>query len=138
MPIIKWKPFHEVEDLFEEFPFSSFRVHTWDLATNVYEDNGNVVVKMHLPGIELDQIDIKAEENYLSITGSREEEEKVKDKHHYHKEIKYGSFERVIELPCLVIGEKATAEFKDGVLMVTLPKQKKGKKATSIKVKKKN
>lgn len=138
MPIIKWKPFPEVEDLFEEFPFSSFRVHTWDLATNVYEDNGNVIVKMHLPGIDLDQIDIKAEDNYLCIAGSREQDKKVKNKHHYHKEIKYGSFERVIELPCPIIGEKAEAELKDGVLAVTLPKKEKSKKTTSIKIKKKN
>ncbi len=137
MPIIKWKPFPDVEELFEEFPFSSFRVHTWDLATNVHEDNGNVIVTMHLPGIELDEIDIKAEDNYLTIAGSRKEEEKAKGKQYYHKEIKYGNFERVIELPCLVVGDRANAELKDGVLTVTLPKQEKMKKATRIKVKKK-
>ena len=42
MPIIKWKPFHEIEEFFEKFPFSSFRVHTWDLAVNVHEDKDNV------------------------------------------------------------------------------------------------
>ncbi|MGB8367597.1 MAG: Hsp20/alpha crystallin family protein [Candidatus Babeliales bacterium] len=138
MPIIKWKPFPDVEELFEEFPFSSFRVHTWDLATNVYEGSGNVIVKMHLPGIELDEIALKAEDNYLTIAGSRKEEEKEKDKQYYHKEIKYGSFERVIALPCLVRGDQAEAELKDGVLTVTLPKQEITKKASHIKIRKKD
>jgi len=137
MPVIKWKPFHGIEEFFEEFPFSSFHVHTWDLAINVYEDKDSVIVEMHIPGIDLDKIDIKAEDNYLCISGSREEKEKIKDKHYYYKEIKYGSFERVIELPCPVIGEKTKAEFKDGVLKVTLPKQKKNTKTSNIKITKK-
>jgi len=50
---------------------------------------------------------------------------------------KYGSFERVIELPCPVIGEKTKAEFEDGVLKVTLPKQRKNTKINNIKITKK-
>ena len=92
---------------------------------------------MHIPGIDLDKIDITAEDNYLCISGSREEKEKIKNKNYYYKEIKYGSFERVIELPCSIIGEKTKAEFKDGVLEITLPKQTKNKKASNIKITKK-
>ncbi len=134
MPIIRWRPFRELEELFEDIPV---RAHFWDLAADVYEDNGNVIVKMHVPGIDPDKIEIEVEDNHLHITGSREEEREVEDKQYYRKEIRYGSFERVITLPCSVLTEKTMADFENGILIIKLPKETKGRAAKKIKITKK-
>ncbi len=135
MPIIRWKPFEELDKFFEDIPF---HFTTWDLAVDVYEDDGNIKVEMHIPGIEPDKIDIEVEDNLLRVFGSREKIEKVENKHYYHKEIKRGSFERIIELPCSIVSEAAKAEFSDGVLRILLPKEKVKEKAPSkIKIERK-
>jgi HSP20 family protein len=131
MPIIRWKPFEELDKILEDFP--SFRAHTWDLAADVYEEDDNVIVEMHIPGIDPDKVEIDVEDTYLHVSGSREEKEEVEDEKYYHKEIRRGSFERVIHLPARVVQEEARAEFKDGVLKVTLPKEQ-VKKTKKIKV----
>lgn len=134
MAIIKWHPFRDIEDFFEDF--SSFRNHTWDLAVDVCEDDNNVYIAMNIPGIDPDRVDIEAENNYLRVAGSREEEKEVEGKQFYRKEIRRGSFERVIALPSGVEIDKAAAEFDNGVLKITLPKIK-GKVPSKIKVKRK-
>ncbi len=133
MAIIRWRPFHELEEMFEEG--EPFRLNGWDLAADVSEDENNVFVEMNLPGIDPDNVDIDVEKNYLRISGSREEKEEKKDKHYFKKEIRRGSFERIISLPCAVMGDKAQAEVKDGILTVTLPKEK-GKQPSKIQIKK--
>ncbi len=133
MPIIRWRPFTDVEELFDDF---RMRWESLDLAVDVYEDKNNIVVEMNIPGIESENVDIEVEDNYLRICGSREEEEEKKEKHFYRREIRRGSFERVITLPAAVIADQAKAEFANGVLKVTLPKVK-GKEPSKIKVVKK-
>lgn len=133
MPIIKWKPFRDIEEFFEDFPFS----HTWDLAADVYEDDKNIIVEMHVPGIDPDKIDIQIENNHLVISGKRSEESTVTNKDYYKKEIRRGSFERVIALPASVAVEQATADIKDGVLRVSLPKSTESKESKKIKVSRK-
>jgi HSP20 family protein len=128
MPIYRWRPMRDIESLFEEVNVQQ------DLATDVYEDNGNVLVEMHLPGITPDKVDISVQDNHLRVTGTREEEKEYGDREYYHQEIKYGSFERVVPLPCSVDSSKAQAEIVNGVLKVLLPKQQ-SVKGAKIKVK---
>jgi len=133
MPFIRWKPFRELEELLEDFPFA----HTWDLAADVYEEDNNLVVEMHTPGIDPDRVEIEVEDNHVHIVGSRQEEQEVENKQYYRKEIKRGSFERIIALPYTVVAEDTVASFEEGVLKITLPKAVKEKKSNKIKVTKK-
>jgi HSP20 family protein len=127
MALLQFKPLHEWEEL-ERL--------SRDLAVDVYENKENVIVKMHVPGIDPDKIDITVENEHLYVRGSREEEEETEDQHYYHREIRHGSFERVIPLPAAVDIKKTTADCKDGVLTVILPKQQKSE-SSKIKISKK-
>jgi len=128
MPFIRWRPFGELDHLFEN--------NGHDLAADVYEENDAVYVEMHVPGLEPDEIDISVEDNHLRITGSRKEKEEVGDRGYYYKEIRRGEFERVLTLPSAVDSSKASAEFSGGVLKIVLPKKLAGE-SKKIKVNKK-
>lgn len=133
---MRWKPIEELEDLFEDIQHAhQIRTHG-DFAADVYEENDNVVVTMQMAGIAPDKIDIEADDHHLRISGTREQQQENKDKQFYRKEIKRGFFERIVELPCEVIGDKASAEIHNGLLTIVIPKQLQ-KKSQKITVKKK-
>lgn len=127
MALIKWEPFSEFDRFFDDrfFPMPSFPSLTaklgWDLAVDLYEEKGNVIAKMTLPGINADDLDISVEEEMLHVSGRREEEKETKNKDYYSKEIRRGSFSRAVSLPRKVDGKKAASEYKDGVLTITMP-----------------
>jgi HSP20 family protein len=126
MSLIKWEPFDEFDRFFRDMhPLSPVRGSAlgFDMAVDVYEDGQNVIAEMNLPGLKGDDISVEVEDTYLRIAGRREEVQEKKEKSHYAKEIRRGSFERVIQLPDAVEQEKVVAEYKDGVLKVTLPKR---------------
>src|SRR3989338_4241578 len=140
MAIIKWEPFSELDRIFEDryFPAISFPSLSskfgWDLAVDLYEEKGNVIAKLALPGINPDDIDISVEADMLRISGKREEEKETKDKNYYSKEIRRGAFSRVLSLPKSVEASRVAAEYTDGVLKVTMPIAK-GKEEKIVKVK---
>ena len=117
MAIIKWHPFQT--DWFDE----EFRKIGGYLAVDMYEDNGNLIVEMQIPGVRADKIDISIEDDILRISGTKEEKEELKDKDYYHKEIRTGSFERAVHLPLSVVADKAAAKCDDGILKVSIPKR---------------
>ncbi|MBN1916041.1 Hsp20/alpha crystallin family protein [Candidatus Dojkabacteria bacterium] len=126
MAIIKWEPFREMERFFDD-DFGMFKMPAlgWDMAVDVFEKDGKVVAEMSLPGVDPDNVNIEVEDGHLRISGSREEEKETKDKNYYSKEIKRGSFERIVRLPSAVQADKAEAEYEKGVLRVSLPKKEK-------------
>jgi len=123
MGIIRWKPWHEIDRFFDNL--TSSNGISFDLAADIYTDERSVVVKMHVPGIEADKIHIRVENTHLHILGEREDKEEVKDEHYYHREIRHGSFERVLQLPCTISEKDVRADLKDGILTITLPKEEK-------------
>ncbi|MEZ4103800.1 MAG: Hsp20/alpha crystallin family protein [Candidatus Paceibacterota bacterium] len=128
MSLIKWEPFDEFDRIFRDLsPALSSRGGQmgFDMAVDVYEDGQNLVAEMNVPGLKADDIDVEVEDNYLRISGRREEMQEKKEKSHYVKEIRRGSFERVVQLPDMVEQEKVEAEYKDGVLKITMPKREK-------------
>lgn len=134
MALIKWRPFADIDEIFErEFIPIRWPKVGWDLAADVYEEKGNIVAKLNLPGMDPDKIDISIEGDILRVSGSREEEKESKDKNYYSKEIRRGSFERTISLPGPVKVDDVEAEYKDGVLTITMPK-KEGESVKKIKV----
>lgn len=135
MSLIKWEPFMDIDNVFDSFP--TLTKFGTDLAIDVYEKDNNIIAEMNLPGVDPDKIDVSVENNYLRVSGSREESKEEKKKHYYSKEIKRGSFERMIRLPSKVKEENVSAEFKNGELVVTLPKaEESSSKKVKIDVKK--
>jgi HSP20 family protein len=132
MAIVKWEPFGELDRFFDDFPATGFGM-PGDMAVDLYEDGNNIIAEMNIPGIEPDKVDVTVEGNYLRICGTRSEEKEKKEKQFYSKEIRRGSFERALRLPAQVAEDKVEAEYKDGVLRVTLPKLEE-KKAGKVKV----
>ena len=124
MQIIKWEPFKEINRFFDDRSFQHFYpFHKigLDLSVDMYEEKGNVVAKINLPGVKEEELDIEVEEDMLTILGRREEEKETEKKDYYSKEIRRGSFSRSIRLPKLVDAKKAEAEYKNGVLVITMP-----------------
>ena len=119
MSLVKWEPFK----LFEEFPllptFTPFR--PLDFAVDVYEEKGNVVAEVNLPGMKLEDISVTFENGNLKIAAKREEEKETKTKDFFMKEIKRGAFERIIALPTNVKIEKTEAHYTNGVLKILMP-----------------
>lgn len=119
MQLTKWEPLGELDRFFDEFPRSKFG---WDLAVDVYEKDNNVIAEMSLPGVDPEKVDISVDDNYLRISGSREESKEEKDRHYYRQEIHRGSFDRTVRLPQSVDKNSTKAECKNGNLIITMPK----------------
>ena len=137
MPIIKWESFNEIEKFFSDRSFSSlpiFHKLGWDFAVDLYEEKGNIVAKMSLPGIKPEDIAVSIEGDLLTIAGRREEEKEVEKKDYCSKEIRRGSFSRNVSLPKPVDMKKTEEKYEDGVLAITLPVIP-GAKEKSVKIK---
>jgi HSP20 family protein len=115
----RWEPWREfIEKFFEEdFPF-----YPPKLATDVYETDKDIVIEIEIPGYQKENIKISFQDGYLKIEGQTGEVKEEKEKNYWRKEIRKGSFVKVIPLPKEVDSKKAKATFKDGVLKITLPK----------------
>lgn len=123
MALIKWKPLGDLDWFFDEsFPAPASSSFGWDLAVDLYEKGGDIIAEMNLPGIDPEKLDVSVEGDLLYISGSREESQEKKERRYHSKEIRRGSFERTVRLPALVQKDKVTAEYKNGMLRVTLPK----------------
>jgi len=124
MPLKKWEPFNDAYKFWKDFRFPSLdSSEVGDgLAVDIYEKDRNIIVEAGIPGIESTDVNIEVENSYLRIFGSKEEEKETKKNHYYSKEIKQGSFERIVHLPCPVQENKIKAEYEKGVLKIFLPK----------------
>jgi HSP20 family protein len=134
MPILRWRPPHDIDEIVEEASLNPFHNNGWDLAVDVLEDEKHIIVYMNIPGIDPHKIDIEIEDSHMRISGSREEEKTVEDQQYYNKEIRRGIFERIIQLPTFVQGGQAKATFNQGVLKIILPKVEGKKPPQKIKV----
>jgi HSP20 family protein len=96
-------------------------------ALDVYEDKDNYVVKAELPGMKREDIQVAFHDSSLSISGERKTEANHKDAQVHRTERYVGQFERNVTLPAPVAADKVSAQYKDGVLTVTLPKAEEAK-----------
>ncbi|MGB5106237.1 MAG: Hsp20/alpha crystallin family protein [Candidatus Zixiibacteriota bacterium] len=94
----------------------------WSPRADVHETDDKFVVNLDLPGVDKSDVKVKFEDNTLIISGERNFENKEDDKNYHHIERVYGSFTRKLALPKDVDGQKITANFKNGVLEISLPK----------------
>lgn len=91
-------------------------------AINIWTHEDEQLISAEMPGIHPDEIDIDVTGDALSISGERKPDEVAKDAHYHRRERSYGSFSRTIQLPFMVDTSKVEASFKNGVLMISLPR----------------
>jgi len=135
--ITRWEPFRNVSSLQEQVNrlFESTFPHkgdestltAWAPAVDVYETENELVIKADLPEISEKDLDVRVENNMMTIRGERKFEQQVKEDSYLRMERAYGSFSRSFSLPNTVNTEAINAEYKNGVLTVTLPKRAESK-----------
>lgn len=141
-----WHPFEslrrEVDRLFDDFnigrraPLGRSFLDSWPRATwvgvpavDVAETDKASEITAELPGIDEKNVDVKFADGVLTIKGEKKEEKEEKKKDYYLSERSYGSFQRSFQVPASVDADKIEANFKKGVLTLTLPKSVDAQKA---------
>lgn len=121
----------ELDRLFEspltELARASQLLSGWTPALDLHEDKDNFIVKIELPGMKKEDIDISLHEGSLSISGERKNEQKFENAEICRSERFVGRFQRTVELPSAVAHDQVKAQYKDGILTVTLPKTEEAK-----------
>ncbi len=129
----------EMNKLFDSFWSGEFLPEKFPFArafpsVDVTETDDAVVVKAEVPGLEAKDVELTLVGGVLTVRGEKKEEKEEKEKNYTHREVRYGSFSRSIQLPASVDADNVKAECRKGVLTVTLPKTEK-EKAKKIAVK---
>ena len=136
--ITRWEPFRGLSTLQDQmnrlFEGPMFRgrsdesaLTTWAPAVDIYETENALVVKADLPDVNEKDLDIQVENNILTIRGERNFERDVKEDNYLRVERAYGSFSRSFSLGNTVNTEAIKAEYRDGVLTLTIPKREEAK-----------
>ena len=140
--LVRWEPFRDLvslrdamDRLFEESfvrPAGSlaYPSDVGALAIDIYDDGDNIMVKSALPGVQPDDVEINVTGDTLTISGETKVEDDVKDENYIRRERRYGSFCRSFTLPTPIVADKAAAEFKDGILTLSLHKAEQAKPKT--------
>jgi HSP20 family protein len=146
--LVKWDPFRELEDfssrLNRVFGRSLARSDTgqemlamadWTPSADISETNKSYLIKAEIPGINKEDVKVTLQDGMLTIQGERKMEKEEKDKKFHRIERSYGSFMRSFRVPDDADASAVKAEFKDGMLNVTLNKSAKAKtKAINVSV----
>jgi HSP20 family protein len=122
MPTIVRKSFSTVTETRREIRAMSWNARSaaWSPPTDLYETGDNCVIKVEVAGMRDEDFEVAFENNILLIRGNRPDRN---EKRAYHQmEIRFGRFEIAVEIPVVVDIEKAVAEYKDGFLIILLPK----------------
>jgi HSP20 family protein len=141
--IIRCDPFREVSSmrevmdrLMDDGYARPFGGALWDVSSvptmDLYQTADSVVVKMGLPGVKPEDIQISVANGVLNIRGEVKEEKEEEEKTFHLRERRYGSFSRSVSLPSNVSADKSEAVFEDGILTLTLPKAEEAKAKTII------
>lgn len=146
MALTRWDPMKEMISLRERmnclFEDSLLRSRgteeelsagNWAPAVDIYEQPEQIILRADLPGMSSDQIQLKVENNMLTISGERRFEKDVKRESYHRVERQYGTFMRSFSLPSGIDFENIRAEHRDGVLEIFLPKRE-GSKPKAIKI----
>ena len=146
--LTKWKPLEELKELeerivslFEKGPRhlnggkEELKMVDWAPSVDITEDEKEYLIKAEAPGVKREDLNVKVQKGVLTISGERKSEKEEKGKKFHKVERSYGSFARSFTLPEDAEDEKLSAQFKEGVLTVHLPKTAKAKaKSKEIKI----
>jgi HSP20 family protein len=144
----RWDPFKELEEISERFSRvfgrlparreagrEALTVADWMPTVDIKEDEKEYLIQAEVPGIDKKDVKVTIQEGVLSIQGERKQEKEEKGSRFHRVERSYGTFVRSFTLPEDVAEDKLKAEFKDGMLLVHLPKTEKAKpKAIEVRV----
>jgi len=136
--ITRWEPFRGLSTLHDQvnrlFNDTVFRTQgedsslaSWAPSVDIYETHDELVVQADLPGLNEKDIDVRVENNLLTIHGERKFEKSVSEDNYLRVERSFGTFSRSFSLPNTVNAEAIRAEYKNGVLSLTLPKREESK-----------
>jgi HSP20 family protein len=137
--IARWDPFREFSTLQDrmnrlfresygpEGREESLTTTTFAPPVDVYEDEHTVSLKIEVPGIDEKDIDVRIENNVLTVHGERKFEKEEKEENFRRVERQYGSFTRTFTLPTTVDAEKVSANYDKGILKIALPKKAEAK-----------
>ena len=146
MSIVRYDPFRDLRTLQEEvnrlftgslprsFDEEGIARGAWSPSVDIYENKDGIVLEAELPGMKREDFDLSVENNVITLRGQRQFEKKNESDNYHRVERAYGSFTRSFTLPNTVSADAANAEYKNGVLRVTLPKREETK-ARRIEVK---
>jgi HSP20 family protein len=115
------------ESSFGDLTRGSQLLSVWNPPVDLYEDKDNLIAKAELPGMKKEDIEVSLHDGALSISGERRSEQKQEDAQTYRLERFVGRFQRTLTLPSPVDQGKVQAQYKDGILTVTLPKTEEAK-----------
>ncbi|SPE26194.1 Heat shock protein Hsp20 [Acidobacteriia bacterium SbA2] len=142
MPIVRWEPFRDLVTAQRDFDrlfrgaFSSqpgeteLSTRSWAPPVDIYETEDAIVLKAELPGVDPKDVEVRVEDNTLYLKGERKFEKEVKEQNYHRVERSYGSFARSFSLPNSISTDQVKAEFKDGLLTLTMPKREEAKPKT--------
>ena len=132
----RWEPFRgnspdtQLNRMFNDFfgrTLQDQNLTTWAPAVDIYEGEHELVVKADLPDVKPEDLDIRVENNILTIRGERKFEKKEDEKNYLRVERAYGSFARSFTLANTVNTEAIKADYRDGVLTLSVPKREEAK-----------
>jgi len=137
MALIPWKPFGDLDKMLTEddwlmpvFP----RMDMAKPAMDVYETDKDVVAEVSIPDFDPEKVEVSVKDGVLRVSGKVDEKKEEKNKGYWRKEIRKGSFERMMRLPVAVKENAVDATYDKGVLKITMPKME-AMPASKIKVK---
>lgn len=132
MALIRWNPWREINTLQSQidrlFDETLSPANSWERGllrvppAEMKETEEAIHLKLEVPGLEAKDLDVQVTENAVSISGERKSETKTEESGQTRSEFHYGKFQRVIPLPARIQNTNVTAEYKDGILNLTLPK----------------
>jgi HSP20 family protein len=134
--LTQWSPMDRLASLRDEFnrlfdwtapSRDSGFFSGWTPALDVYDDKDRLVVKVELPGMKKDEIEISLHDGVLTVSGERKTENEVKEGQTFRSERYFGKFQRSVTLPTAVDAGKVKAAYKDGVLTIDLAKAEEAK-----------
>lgn len=130
MALIRWQPTPEMatlrrqmDQIFDEMVGVNRQAQiSWKPAVELKDTDENLILRAEIPGVEGKDLDIRVTREAVALSGEHRYEKKAEDKGYFRTEFRYGKFQRVIALPVAVQNDQVRAEFKDGILTLTLPK----------------
>jgi HSP20 family protein len=135
MAIIRWDPFRDMVTLREKMnrmfedvfagrsEDKELSASTWAPAVDIFETESELMMTVEVPGIDEKDIEIKIEDNTLTLKGERKFEKETKEENYHRIERSYGSFYRAFTLPNSIDPDKIQAEHENGVLKITMAKR---------------
>src|ERR1041384_2569462 len=135
MAVVRWDPFRDLSTLQDRMnrlfddAGRTWRndepaaTTSWSPAVDIYETEGEIIVKAELPGVDRKDISLHLEKNVLTLKGERKFEKETKEENYHRIERAYGAFSRSFSIPATVDEEKIRADYKDGILKIALPKK---------------